>query len=162
MWATLLYVVVGLLLLVGLLGSLLPFIPGTLLILAGAFLFALGTDFQPVGPGRLLVLAGLTAAAYSLDYLAGALGARKLGRGSRWAMAGALLGALVGLFFGPVGLITGPILGAVTAEMAYSRKLDASLRSGLGTMLGILLGVAARLSIAVIMVGLFLWWVWRG
>jgi uncharacterized protein YqgC (DUF456 family) len=155
------YGLVAILLLVGLLGSILPFLPGTPLILAGAVLYAFVTDFEPIGLGRLVILVGIAAVSYSLDYMAGAFGVKKAG-GSRWAMFGAVVGALVGVFFGPLGLILGPILGAVAIELAVSRKLDTSLRSGLGTVLGMIFGLAIKFSLAVIMVGLFLWWVWQG
>jgi hypothetical protein len=88
---TVAYVLVALLLLAGLAGSVLPLLPGTPLILAGALLHALVTGFEPIGAGRLLVLAGLTALASILDYAAGAAGARRFG-GSRWAVVGALCG----------------------------------------------------------------------
>jgi uncharacterized protein YqgC (DUF456 family) len=157
---TAVYGIVGLLMLVGLLGSILPFLPGTPLILGGAVLYAVVTDFDPIGWGRLLILFGIAALAYSLDYLAGALGVKKLG-GSRWAMFGAVVGAIVGMFFGPLGIILGPVVGAVACELIVSRKLGPSMRSGLGTVLGMLFGMAIKFSLAVVMVGLFLWWVWQ-
>jgi uncharacterized protein YqgC (DUF456 family) len=158
-WALLF--LVGLLLLGGLLGSALPFLPGPPLILAGALLYAWATDFDPVGAGRLLILTAIALLAYALDYVAGAAGVKKLG-GSGWAMLGAVLGAVVGLFFGPLGLILGPFIGASLMELARSRELQRSLQSGAGTILGMVFGLVTKLSLAVIMVGLFLWWAWRG
>ena len=76
------YGLVAILLIAGLLGSILPFLPGTPLILAGTLLYAVVTDFDPIGMGRLLILAGIAALAYGLDYLAGAFGVKKLGGGS--------------------------------------------------------------------------------
>ena len=153
------YGLVAILLIAGLLGSILPFLPGTPLILAGTLLYAVVTDFDPIGIGRLLILVGIAGVAYSLDYLAGAFGVKKLG-GSRWAMLGAILGAVAGVFFGPLGIILGPILGAVAIELAVSRELGTSVRSGLGTVLGMIFGAAIKFSLAVCMVGLFLWWIW--
>lgn len=153
------YVLVGVLMLVGLLGSFLPAIPGTPLIFLGALVYAFFTDFEPVGLGELLLLAGLSILAYALDYTAGALGAKRFG-GSWWGAAGALLGALVGLFFGPLGLVLGPILGAALGELARSRHLRTSLRSAFGTVVGMVLGTVAKLSLALVMVSLFLWWIW--
>ena len=144
----------------GLLGSFLPVIPGTPLIVLGAFIYAFVTDFQTIGYGRLLILVGFSGLAYALDYTAGAMGAKKFG-GSRWAVVGALLGAVVGVFFGPLGLVLGPIIGSVLGELVRSRKLDDSLKSAFGTMVGMLLGTVAKLSLAVVMVALFLWWIWN-
>jgi uncharacterized protein len=152
-------ILVGLLFVLGIAGSFLPFVPGTLLIWIAALIFAIATDFQTIGIGRLVVLGVLVGLAYVVDYLAGAVGIDRLG-GSRWAMLGAILGALVGLFFGLPGLILGPLVGAMVFELIHSRNLWSGLRSGMGTLFGALLGAAAKFSLAVIMVCLFLWWTW--
>lgn len=155
------YALVALLLVGGLLGSVLPLVPGTPLILAGAVIYAVATDFHSVGPWHLLILVGIAVVAYSLDYLAGAAGVKKLG-GSRWAMLGAILGAFVGVVFGALGLILGPIVGAILMELVVSKQIRTSLRSGVGTVVGMLLGFVAKFSLAVVMVCLFLWWAWSG
>lgn len=159
--AAALLVLVILLMLAGVLGSVLPFMPGTPLIFLGAFIYALSTDFDPVGGWHLLTLAAIVALTYALDYLAGALGARKLG-GSRWAVAGAILGGIVGLFFGLIGIIVGPVAGAVLFELVYRKEVSAGLRSGAGAVIGIVLGGVAKFSLAVVMVGLFAYWTLRG
>ena len=149
------------LMIAGVIGSLLPFIPGTPLILVGALIYAVATDFEPVDEWRLLFLVALAIVAYTLDYLSGALGTKKLG-GSRWAMFGAVAGGLVGIFFGPLGILLGPIVGAVAIELMYRKDMTIALKSGVGAVIGVLLGVVAKLSISVIMVGLFSFWVFRG
>jgi uncharacterized protein YqgC (DUF456 family) len=154
-------VVVGLLFLAGLVGSVLPWLPGPLFVLAGAVLWAVATDFEPLGLGRLAILGGLTALSFLLGFVAGAAGARRYG-GSRWGAAGAMLGAVVGLFFGPFGLIFGCVVGAVAGELLHGTDFIVSLRSGLGALVGLLAGLAADLVVTVTMIGLFLYWVWRG
>ena len=154
-------VVVGLLFLAGLVGSVLPWLPGPLFVLAGAVLWAVATDFEPLGLGRLALLGGLTALSFLLGFVAGAAGARRYG-GSRWGAAGAMLGAVVGLFFGPFGLIFGCVVGAVVGELLHGTDFTGSLRSGLGALVGLLAGLAADLVVTVTMIGLFLYWVWRG
>ncbi len=154
-------VLVGLLFLVGLAGALLPVVPGPLLILVGAFIYAVATDFAVIGGGRLVLLAVLAALGYLLSHFAGALGARQYG-GSGWAVLGAIVGAFVGIVMGPLGLIVGPALGAVVFELVASGELEKSVRSGLGALLGIIAGAIAHLSLAVMMIALFLWWLWRG
>ena len=157
---TLVYVVVGLLMAVGVVGSLLPFLPGTPLVFAGALVYAFATDFDPIGPGRLAILGGLAALAYALEHLAAALGAKRYG-GSRWAVIGALVGTVIGLFLGPIGIIVGAAAGAVAGELLRSGDLTHSIRSGMGAFIGMLAGTVASFGIALAMVGLFLWWVWR-
>jgi uncharacterized protein YqgC (DUF456 family) len=155
------YIVVGLLFAAGLAGSILPIIPGPPLIFAGTFLYAFATDWTPIGPGRLVVFAVLAVLAYLLGHLAGALGAKRFG-GSGWAVAGALVGALVGVFWGPFGLILGPVVGAITGEFLHGGDVERSWRSGLGALAGLAMGIIANLGLAVVMIALFLWWVWRG
>jgi uncharacterized protein YqgC (DUF456 family) len=154
-------VLVALLLLVGLVGSVVPMLPGTVLVFAGALLHAVAHGFDPIGPWRLAVLGLLTLLAYGLDYAAGALGVRRFG-GSGWAAAGAVLGAIVGIFFGLPGLVLGPLLGALAAEYAYTRRLGTSARAALGTVVGLLVGAVAKIGLGLTMIGLFLFWVWRG
>jgi uncharacterized protein YqgC (DUF456 family) len=153
--------VVGLLFAAGLAGSILPFVPGPPLIFAGALIYAFATDWTPIGPGRLIILAGLAALAYLLGHVAGALGAKRLG-GSWWAVAGALIGAVVGVFLGPFGLILGPVLGAVAGEFLRAGDIERSAQTGLGALAGMAVGIVANLGLAVMMIALFLWWVWRG
>lgn len=153
------YILVGMLFVLGIAGSILPFLPGTLLVWVGALVYAVATDFDAIGPGKLVVLGVLTGLAYLVDYIAGAVGVERLG-GSRWAMLGAIIGAVVGIFFGLPGLILGPVVGAVLFELMQSRDMHASLRSGVGSVFGALLGATAKFLLAVIMVCLFFWWTW--
>ena len=155
------YALVALLFIVGLVGSVMPALPGVVLILAGAVVHAVATGFDPIGPGRLAILALLMAVAYALDYAAGALGVKRFG-GSGWAVTGAVVGALVGLFFGLPGLLLGPLVGSLAAEYAYTRQLSTSARAAFGTVVGLLVGAVAKIGLALAMIALFLFWVWRG
>ena len=158
---TVIGVIVAALFLAGLVGSVVPWMPGPLFILAGAVVWAVATDFQTLGWGRLAVLAALAVLSFLLDFLAGAIGARRYGA-SRWGVVGALLGAVVGLFLGPLGLIAGCVVGAVVGELARGADLAGGVRSGLGALVGLLAGLLADLVLAITMIGLFLYWVWRG
>src|SRR5262245_17146376 len=154
-------IVVALLMLVGLVGSALPLVPGTPLILAGAVVYAFATDFTPIGVGRLVVLTMLAITAMALAHVASALGVRGAG-GSRWAMVGALVGAIVGLAAPPLGLLFGPLLGAIAVELWRTHRLAESIRVGVGAVVGVLAGIVAHVAMAFTMVALFAWWVWRG
>jgi uncharacterized protein len=145
----------------GLAGSILPFLPGPPLIVAGALVYAFATNWTPIGIGRLIILGVLAVLAYVLSHVAGALGAKRFG-GSWWAVVGALVGAVVGVFYGPFGLLFGPVIGAIAGEFLRSGNLEGSTRSGTGALVGLAAGIVANLGLAIVMVALFLWWVWRG
>ncbi len=120
----------------------------------GLVLAAWIDGFARVGLGTLAGLAVLTLAAYALDFVATAVGARRFGT-SWWGVLGALAGTLVGLFFGLVGLLVGPFLGAFAAELIARRDVWQAGRAGLGAWLGLLLGTAGRLALVLAMVGIF-------
>jgi uncharacterized protein YqgC (DUF456 family) len=154
MTVVLLWVLAVALILVGLIGTLLPVMPGALLVFLGMFAGAWADDFSRVGWAALGVLAILTVLFYVLDFLAGAYGARRLGA-SRWGVVGAVLGAVVGMFFGFVGVVVGPFVGAVVGELLARRGLLEASRAGAGAWIGLVLSVAARLALIFAMLGIF-------
>lgn len=158
---TIVYAIVALLMGAGLAGAVVPVLPATPLVFAGALLYALATDWDPIGPGRLVLLGALAAAGWVLQQLAGAAGARHYG-GGRAAVAGALIGTLAGLFLAPLGLLLGPVLGAVAGELLATGRPRQSVRSGLGALVGLAAGAVTNVVAGLMMVALFLWWVWRG
>jgi uncharacterized protein YqgC (DUF456 family) len=142
------------LVLTGIVGTVLPGLPGAVLVFAGLALAAWIDGFARVGLGTLAGLVALTLAAYALDFVATAVGARRFGT-SWWGVLGAVAGTVVGLFFGLVGLLVGPFLGAFAAEMMARRDVRQAGRAGLGAWLGLLLGTAGRLGLVLAMVGIF-------
>jgi uncharacterized protein YqgC (DUF456 family) len=140
---------------IGLVGVVLPAVPGTILIFAGLLLGAWADGFTRVGAGTLVVLGLLAAASYGIDFAAAALGAKRLGA-SRRAMAGAALGTLLGLMFGLPGLIVGPFLGALLGELTMNRDLIRASRMGVAAWVGFAIGMAAKVAVAFLMIGIFL------
>jgi hypothetical protein len=100
------------------------------------------------------VLAVLTLIAFTADYVAAALGAKKAGA-SRLAIVGAAVGTLLGVFTGLVGLVFMPLVGAAVGEFVAQRDLQRAGRVGVATWIGLLLGTAAKVAIAFTMVGVF-------
>ena len=141
---------------VGLIGTVLPILPGTTVILGAAVLHRvmLGAD-KSIGWRSLTVLVALTLASYALDFAGSYLGARRFGA-TRWGMFGAFAGALIGLFFGLPGLLLGPIIGAVAGEIIGGKRLVSAGRAGWGALLGNLAGMLGKLVIALAMVSWFL------
>ena len=143
----------------GLLGTVLPAIPGLPLIFGGMLLAAWAGDFQEIGIATIAVLGVLTLLSLAIDFWATAVGARRVGASGK-AVAGAVLGTVVGLFFGPLGLFAGPFAGALTGELLHRRRLGRgdlghAARVGFGTWLGIVFGVVLKLTLAFAMIGLF-------
>lgn len=150
-----LFVVAGLLVLVGTLGTALPAIPGPPMVFAGLLLAAWADGFAHIGVPTLALLGALAALTYAVDFAAGALGAQRVGA-SRRALVGALLGGLVGLFFGIPGALLGPFIGAVAGEYSLQRNFSRAGRVGVGTWVGMALGLAAKLAIVFTMIAIFL------
>lgn len=140
---------------VGIAGILIPGLPGTPLIFAGLLLTAWADNFQNVSVVTMVVLAILMIIAFATDFIAGSLGAKRIGA-SREAVIGAALGAVVGIFFGFVGIFFGPFIGAVIGELLVRRNLGMAGRVGVGTWIGFILGIAAKLMLAFSMVGIFI------
>ena len=104
------------LMVVGLLGSVLPGLPGVTLIFLSALVYAALTDFRTVGATILVVLFLFAAIALVADFVATSYGARRFGA-SNWGTAGGAIGgiagALVGLLFLGIGTLFGLILGTI-------------------------------------------------
>jgi uncharacterized protein YqgC (DUF456 family) len=138
----------------GLVGTVLPALPGTALVLAGIVLGAWIGDFQQVGPAMLAVITALAVLAWVLEYVAGLLGARRAGA-SPQAMVGAALGTVLGLFAGLIGVLFMPLAGAAIGEYLARRDEQRALKVGLSTWLGLMAGLLAKVVLAFSMVGLF-------
>lgn len=153
--STLLYALAVALMLAGLAGTVLPALPGTPLLFGGMLLAAWAGDFEHVGGMTLVLLGLLTLLALALDFVAGLLGAKRVGASTR-ALIGAALGTVVGLFFGLPGLVVGPFVGAVLGELSQGRQVADAARVGLGTWVGMVVGAVAKVGIAFVMLGVFL------
>jgi uncharacterized protein YqgC (DUF456 family) len=142
--------------LIGVLGCLLPVLPGTPIVLAAAIIHRL--YFGDTGPSTLVLvlLTLLTLLSLAFDQLASVVGARKLG--ATWkGVTGAVLGGLIGLFFSLPGIILGPFIGATLFELFGDREFRDALKAGLGATLGLLLGVVGKVAICMVMILLFGW-----
>lgn len=146
---------VVLLMLLGLVGTFLPVLPGTGLIFGAILLYGLYEQFQVITGQFIAVMAILALMAMATDYLSGALGAKRV-KATRAGYLGATLGAIVGIFaLGPVGLIVGPFVGAVTGEVASGRSAQQAMRVGVGTVLGVMGGMLIKAIIGVAMIVMF-------
>lgn len=134
----------------GVLLTLVPFVPATLLILAAALLHEALVGFRELSLGLWLALGVLALLAMSLDNLATLLGARRYGAG-RAGLWGAFLGGVLGLFLGVVGVLVLPFVLAWLFEYLSGRKPEEALRAAWGTLVGLMGGVVAKAIVHVAM-----------
>lgn len=148
------FVLAGILILVGMAGAVVPILPGVPLVFGGMLLAAWADHFQHIGTFTLIVLGVLAALALLVDFVAGVLGAKRVGASTR-ALWGASIGMLAGFFFGLPGLLLGPFLGAVAGELSAGGRLERATRIGIGTWIGLLFGTLAKLALCFTMLGVF-------
>jgi uncharacterized protein YqgC (DUF456 family) len=154
-----------LLMFVGLIGSVLPLVPGPLLIWLGALLWAVNDGFLSVGWPTLLFLGILTVIAWSSDLVLTSVFSRRMG--ASWkAVLGAIVGGLIGgLLLGGwipiVGTLLATILGAIAGMVAVEaldkRDLRVALRATQGYMVGVLASSLLEATLAIVMILIFAW-----
>jgi len=150
--ATGVWALTGCLLLVGIIGSVVPLLPGPLLIFIAGIVHTWLLPGAGMSWQGIVLLSVWMVLAYVVDMAAGALGARWFGA-SRWGIAGVFVGGIVGLFFAPLGFILGPLLGGLAFELLFAKKRMApAVKSTWGTLLGTGAGLIARLIISLAMV----------
>ena len=148
------YTAAGLLILVGLAGTILPALPGVPLVFAGMWLAAWVADYGEIGVWTVALLGVLAVLAMLLDLVAGWLGARRVAA-SKAALWGAAIGTVVGLFFGLPGLLLGPFIGALAGEFRSGGTLGRSTQVGVATWIGLLFGTLAKVALSFTMLGIF-------
>jgi uncharacterized protein YqgC (DUF456 family) len=159
----LLYAAAAVLIIVGLLGAIVPALPGIPLIFGGIWLTARVDHYQHFGLWWLLAVAGVGAVGLMLDLFAAALGAKRVGA-SKQAVWGALAGTVIGVFFGLSGLFLGPFFGAVMGELSAGNSVLRSTHVGVSAWVGLIFGSIIKLVSSVTMLALFGagWWWNRG
>ena len=138
---------------IGLVGCIIPIIPGHLVILMGAVAHRWilgpesGLSWWSVGAISLLLVASQI-----FEFASGAAGAKWFG-GTKWGAGGAFVGAIVGMFFMPFGLILGPLLGAYAFEALFAKQEQKpAMVSGVGSAVGTVAGLVVKAIVGVVMV----------
>jgi uncharacterized protein YqgC (DUF456 family) len=149
------------LIVVGIAGTVLPALPGTMLVLAGIVWGAWIDGFTRVPGWVVAVCAVLAALAWATDYVAALMGAKRV-RASGWALAGAAAGTVAGIFTGFIGLLFMPLVGAMAGEWWALRRQPGAAANGkrawevgFATWLGMMIGTAVKLALVFVMVGVF-------
>jgi uncharacterized protein YqgC (DUF456 family) len=149
-----LWILVVVLIAVGVAGTILPALPGAILVFGGILLGAWIDQFERVSITVVVICGVLTLLAWVTDYAAAMLGAKRAGA-SRLAVIGAAIGTIAGVFTGLVGLIFMPLVGAAIGELIAVRNATRAAQVGMSTWIGLLLGTLAKVVLTFMMVGIF-------
>lgn len=149
-----LWILAVVLVVVGVVGTVLPALPGAIFVFAGVALAAWIDGFARISGWTLGVLGVLTVIAWLVDFVSGYFGAKRAGASS-YALVGAAAGTIAGVFTGLVGLIFMPLAGAAIGEFLAQRDALRAGKVGLATWLGMLAGTVAKVAIVFLMVGIF-------
>ena len=150
------------LMLVGILGSFLPVLPGPPVSWVGLLLLHL-TDAVPQNWTFLGITFAVAIIVVALDYLIPAMGTKKFG-GSRAGMIGTTIGLIVSLVFpllGFFGIIIWPFVGALVGELINKADQKTALRAAFGSFMGFLTGTFLKFLVAIIFLGLFIIKAWE-
>ena len=138
-----LLIIAFVLMLVGIVGCIVPGLPGTPIAYAGLWI-AQATDRIDFSWQFLLIWGIVVVIISVLDYIVPAWGTKKYG-GTKWGVWGSTIGVFIGLFFGALGVILGPLVGAIIGELIADKELEAALKAGWGSFIGILFGTILKL-----------------
>lgn len=137
--------------LVGILGSFLPVLPGPPLSWVGLLLLYL-TKAVPDNWWVLGITFAIAITITVLDYVIPAMGTKRFG-GSKAGMWGTIIGLLVAIFvpvFGPFGIIIWPFIGALVGELLNKANKETALKAAFGSFLGFLTGTFMKLVLTVV------------
>lgn len=136
----------------GIIGTILPLLPGVSLIWLGMLIYGILMGFQNLTVG-FFILQGIAALlVVSIDYFATAVGTKRFG-GTKASMWGASIGLLAGIIvLGPLGLIFGPFVGALLGSLLQGIPPEKAVLSSLGALIGLLGGLFLKIIIEIIMI----------
>lgn len=132
--------------LAGIIGCILPIIPGPIFSFLALILLSWTKNWQVFSLTFLIVMGSLTALLIVLDYIAPALGAKKYGA-SKSGLWGSVIGMIIGIFFiPPWGMIVGAFVGALIGEFLAGKSGKKALRAGWGILIGNVLVIGLKLA----------------
>ena len=129
---------------IGLLGAIVPVLPGTIISYAGLLCISF-SSYSELSITILVVWGVIAVAVIVMDYILPGYFSKKFG-GTKAGVIGATVGTIAGIFFGPLGIILGPFVGAVVGELlAEKLTFEEALKVGFGSMMSFLVGTLFKL-----------------
>lgn len=139
----------------GLLGSFLPILPGPLTSWVGLLILHF-TNVVPMNWTFLIITFCIALGIWILDYIIPAVGTKRFG-GSKAGIIGTSIGLIVGLIAPiPGGIIIGPFIGALIGELINKSEFNKALKAALGSFLGFLASTFIKFIVAIIYFGFFI------
>ena len=143
-----------LLILIGLIGTILPFIPGVFIAWLGILIFALGTGFERISVLTTIIFFILMLLTLAFDLYVPMLMAKRFKANSWKRTLGGSLGSYLGrITMGSPGLIFGPFLGSILGELVDGWRHGQTVKMVLGIFLGIIAGILIKIIVVLIMLG---------
>ena len=137
------------LMILGIIGCLVPVLPGPPLSFLGLILLHFSRFGHFTNP-TLIFFGAIAVVVTILDYIVPVWGTKKFG-GSKYGTRGATVGLIIGLFLGPLGIIIGPLIGAFVGEMIFKDDIGYAFKAGFGSLLGFLAGIGLKLAASFVM-----------
>lgn len=154
-----LVIVSALFIILGIIGSFLPVLPGPLTSWIGLLILHL-TDAIPVNTTFLIITLIIAILIWILDYIIPAMGTKRFG-GTKYGMIGTTIGLIVGLLSPiPGGIIIGPFVGALIGELLNNADSKTALKAAFGSFIGFLTSTFIKFIVAIIYLGLFIGILW--
>jgi uncharacterized protein len=148
------------LIIIGIIGSVLPVLPGPTLSWVGLLLVFFHKDI-PMNYMVIIVTGIIAIGINILDYIIPAKSVKKYG-GSKYAIWGTNIGLLLGLFFPPLGFLIGPFIGAFVGQMYFnSQDQKTAFKVALGSFIGFITGTFMKLIVCFVYLGLFFYYVFK-
>ena len=154
-----LIIVSALFMVLGLIGSFLPVLPGPLTSWIGLLILHL-TDSIPMNSSFLIITLIIAILIWILDYIIPAIGTKRFG-GTKYGMIGTTLGLIIGLLSPiPGGIIIGPFVGALVGELINKSDSKTALKAAFGSFIGFITSTFIKFIVAVIYFGLYIGILW--
>lgn len=138
-----------LLMILGIIGCLVPVLPGPPFSFIGLLLLHF-SRFGQFSAATLITFGAIAVVITILDYIVPVWGTRRFG-GSKYGTRGATVGLIIGLFLGPLGMVLGPLFGAFVGEMIFKDDIKYAVRAGFGSLIGFMAGIGLKLAASLIM-----------
>lgn len=152
--STLIIILTGILLCVGIAGTLIPALPGVALVYAGILLYSFADRFTSIDVSTVIYFGIVALIASGAQYIGSAWAAKSAG-GKQKALLGTFLGALIGTTLGPVGIFLGAFVGALAGALLEGKSPDVATKVAFRSMVGIIGGSIVQFFLSLVLIASF-------